>query len=103
MTATKLTNRIICLTSRRTSMRLCVKEWEALKEICRKEKITRNQLVDCIDKHRSGELGLSYATRLFITNYFWNATTEAGHRMAGHGLNDNHHTITVSIKKLFNS
>ena len=41
MKNTKLCNRIINVNERRTSMRLCVAEWDALKEICKKEKTSR--------------------------------------------------------------
>ena len=46
MNSTKLCNRIIVLKDRRTSMRLCVMEWEALKEICKKEKVYRNYMIE---------------------------------------------------------
>lgn len=103
MKSTKLTNRIISLNNRRTSMRLSIKEWEALKEICHKEKITRNKLIEMIEQYKDNELGLSYSTRLFITCYYWHAATDTGHRLAGHGVNDNHISISNSIKALFNS
>lgn len=104
MKNTKLCNRIINVNERRTSMRLCVAEWDALKEICKKEKTSRNLLIEFISKYKAPELGLSYATRLFITHYFQSAATDTGHRLAGHGrTEENHQTLVLSIKNLFNS
>lgn len=67
---TKLTNKIITLSSRRTSMRLCGKEWNALDEICLREKINRNSLIDMIENNKDSKLGLAYATRLFLLLYY---------------------------------
>lgn len=103
MNSTKLCNRIIVLKDRRTSMRLCVMEWEALKEICKKEKVSRNYMIEKIKEHKKPEIGLSYATRLFITHYFRSAATDIGHQLAGHGLQDSHIRLLTSIKNLFNS
>ena len=84
-------------------MRLCYKEWAALKEICRKENLTRNKLIEIIEQNKPSDLGLSYSTRLFISSYYQEAATEFGHKMAKHGLNDNHSAIIQNIKNLFNS
>lgn len=69
---TKLVNKIIALNNRRTSMRLCHKEWLALKEICLRENITPNRLIELIENKKNSELGLTYATRLFTLVYFQN-------------------------------
>ena len=39
----KLINKIVMVNNRRTSMRLCLKEWDALYEVCKIEKISKNQ------------------------------------------------------------
>ncbi len=67
---TKLCNRIITVNSRRTSMRLCSQEWKALDEVCRKEKLSRSELVTIIEKNKNEIFGLAYATRLFLLLYY---------------------------------
>ena len=55
---TKLTNRIININNRRTSMRLCQKEWNALEDICKREKINRNLLIEQIENNKNQKLFL---------------------------------------------
>lgn len=88
------------INSRRTSMRLCMKEWDALYEVCRIEKISKNRLIEMIEAHKSEELGLTYSTRLFLVTYFREAASEEGHKMAGHGLSLNYGAIAKVLKKL---
>lgn len=88
------------INSRRTSMRLCLKEWDALYEVCRIEKITKNHLIELIEAHKSEELGLTYSTRLFLVTYFREAASEDGHRIAGHGQLENFASITRVLRKV---
>lgn len=67
---TKLANKIININNRRTSMRLCCKEWEALDDICRREHICRNTLIETIENAKNEALGLTYSTRLFLVLYY---------------------------------
>lgn len=67
---TQLTNKIININNRRTSMRLCLKEWDALNQICKNEKISRNKLIEMIENYKDQDLGLTYSTRLFILEYY---------------------------------
>lgn len=66
----KLVNRVVSVNGRRTSMRMCTKEWLALEDVCKKEKITKNQLLGMIEETGKNTLGLTYSTRLFIIAYF---------------------------------
>ncbi len=70
----KLINKIITLNHRRTSMRLCNLEWNALGEICELENISRNRLLETIENDKPANLGLTYATRLFMVEYYRNAS-----------------------------
>lgn len=72
---TKLVNKVLHINNRRTSMRLCLTEWEVLNEICKKENITRNKLIELIENNNSGKLGLTYITRLFIIVYYSDIAT----------------------------
>lgn len=67
---TKLANRIININKRKTSMRLCSKEWEALDDICKREGINRNRLIEMIENAKTERLGLTYSTRLFLVLYY---------------------------------
>lgn len=67
---TKLVNKVLHINNRRTSMRLCLTEWEVLSEICKKENITRNKLIELIENNNHGRLGLTYITRLFVIIYY---------------------------------
>lgn len=67
---TKLTNKIITIHERRTSMRLCHKEWCALEDICQREQMSRNDLIAMIEDSKNNRLGLAYATRLFLLLYY---------------------------------
>lgn len=95
---TKLMNKIIMINNRRTSMRLCLKEWDALYEVCRIEKISKNHLIEMIEAHKSEELGLTYSTRLFLVTYFREAASEEGHRRVGHGLMENFTSISRVLR-----
>lgn len=66
----KLINRVVSVNGRRTSMRMCVKEWNALDDVCRKENISKNQLLGMIEDNNKDSLSLTYLTRLFILSYF---------------------------------
>lgn len=67
---TKLANKIININNRRTSMRLCTKEWDALEDICLREKVSRNKLIEMIENSKNQKLGLTYSTRLFLVLYY---------------------------------
>lgn len=97
---TKLMNKIIMINNRRTSMRLCLKEWDALYEVCKIEHISKNHLIEMIEAHKANTLGLTYSTRLFLMSYFREAASEEGHKKAGHGLSDNYAAIDHVLEKI---
>lgn len=70
---TKLLKRIIIINQRRTSMRLCQEEWNALDDICRTEKTNRNTLIGLLENIPDRKLGLTYLTRLFMLMYYRDA------------------------------
>lgn len=97
---TKLMNKIILINNRRTSMRLCQKEWDALYEVCKIERISKNHLIEMIEANKSEVLGLTYSTRLFLVTYFREAASEDGHKKAGHGQFENYASIKNVLKKI---
>lgn len=66
----KLVSRIIYLDSRSTCVRLCDKEWSALDDICKEERIKRKHLINQIKEHKNKKLGLTPAIRLFTLLYY---------------------------------
>lgn len=90
---TALLNKVVLVNGRRTSMRMCKKEWGALDEICKREKLSRNDLLSILEERNTSSLGMTYSSRLFILRYFQTAATESGHKNAGHGINDKHQSL----------
>ena len=82
--ASTLVNRNVRIEGRRTSLRLEPVMWDALDEICHRERITQHQLCETIYnfKHASS---LTAAVRVFVVNYYRAAATEEGHASVGHG------------------
>jgi predicted DNA-binding ribbon-helix-helix protein len=80
----RLINRNVTAVEGRTSMRLEPELWNALEEICLREKKNLATLVQSVERTRNGG-GRTSAVRVHIVDYFRAAATEAGHHAAGHG------------------
>ena len=80
----RLVNRNIVAARGRSSMRLEPEIWEALHEICRRERVALGDLVQHIEG-KGPEGGRTSAIRIFTFQYFRVAATEQGHGEAGHG------------------
>ena len=80
----RLVNRNVTASRGRTSMRLEPELWEALHEICERERLTLGEVVRRIEK-RGHPGGRTSAVRVHVLEYFRTASSEAGHRAAGHG------------------
>ncbi|MBF0166412.1 MAG: ribbon-helix-helix domain-containing protein [Alphaproteobacteria bacterium] len=72
----RLVCRNVLVGGRRTSMRLELYSWDALKEICEREDITLNELCSMIDQRR-GVMGLTAAIRVMVLGYFRESSTQA--------------------------
>lgn len=70
---TSLSNRVVSIYDRKTSMRLAPAEWQALETICKREKIKRKKLLELIDTNRDLRLGLTSSVRLFSIIYYCNS------------------------------
>ena len=81
----KLQNKIVFINKRRTSMRLSKNEWDAIEEVCSIEKSSKNHLLSLIENNKPKNFGLTCATRVFLLNYFREASTQTGHSISGHG------------------
>jgi predicted DNA-binding ribbon-helix-helix protein len=80
-----LISRNITLNGHRTSMRLEPAMWNALIEICRREKLNIHQICSLVAQHKSEESSFTAAVRVFAMSYYKAASTEEGHQKAGHG------------------
>lgn len=71
-----LSNRVIAIYNRKTSIRLAPCEWKALNSICEDEKVPRKLLFELIDLNRNEQLNLTAAIRLFMLIYYKNDLSE---------------------------
>jgi len=69
----------------RTSVRLSPTVLKAVARIAEREGCDSDQLYTYIDLTKEKGLSRATAIRDFVTRYFMDAATEAGHRKAGHG------------------
>ena len=84
MGSSRLVNRNVTALRGRTSMRLEPELWEALEDICRRERQTIGEMVKRVEQ-RGHPGGRTSAVRVFVLDYFRAAVNEEGHRAAGHG------------------
>lgn len=84
MGESRLVNRNVTAARGRTSMRLEPEIWDALSEICRREGVALGELIRNIES--GTESGRTSSVRVHVLQYFRAATTEEGHRAAGHGM-----------------
>ncbi|HEX3401964.1 MAG TPA: ribbon-helix-helix domain-containing protein [Acetobacteraceae bacterium] len=87
MPGSRLINRNVVAGRGRTSMRLEPELWDALLEICQRERQDINRLVRQIEAegHPGGRTS---AVRVFVLQYFRVAASEPGHEAANHGALD---------------
>lgn len=77
-------------------MRLCTLEWDALNEVCEKENISRNKLIERIENDKDDTLGLAYSTRLFLVQYYRDAANRPRRS------SEPYHNIMQAIKMISN-
>jgi predicted DNA-binding ribbon-helix-helix protein len=82
---TALISRNITINKKRTSIRLETQMWNALKDIAELEKCTIHNVCELIANQKSDNITLTAAIRVFLVLYYKSATTDAGHKRAGHG------------------
>ncbi len=80
-----LISRNITVLKRRTSVRLEPEMWVALKEISDRENCSIHDICSLISLRKHSQTSLTAAIRVFLMLYFRAATTEEGHKRAGHG------------------
>lgn len=77
--------RNIVVNGRRTSTRLEPATWDALLEICARERCSIHELCTWIEDTKVPQSSLTAAIRVFAMSYFRHAATEDGHKEANHG------------------
>jgi len=77
-------SRNVTIAGHRTSIRLQRELWDAIEEICRRERITLHQLCSRIAENKAPR-SLTSEVRVFVVNYYRSAANDEGHRRAGHG------------------
>lgn len=82
---TTLLSRNITVQGRRTSVRLEPEMWTALREISAQEFCSIHDICTLISIRKKENTSLTAAIRVFIMLYFRAASTDDGHRKAGHG------------------
>ena len=84
MPSSRLINRNVVAERGRTSMRLEPELWDALAEICVRERRDINGLVRQIEATGHSR-GRTSAVRVYLLQYFREAASAAGHEAANHG------------------
>jgi predicted DNA-binding ribbon-helix-helix protein len=87
----RLVSRNVLGTLGRTSIRLEPELWDALGEICRRERMSIAETIRAIETRMAGidhPGGRTSAVRVHIVGYFRAAATEEGHLALGHGGSD---------------
>jgi predicted DNA-binding ribbon-helix-helix protein len=80
-----LISRNLRLGCQRTSVRLDAVMWSLLGEVARREGLTIHELSAYIKTKKPKGLSLTASIRRYLLLYFRHASTESGHKEAGHG------------------
>jgi len=83
-----LISRNVTIGGHRTSCRLEPFMWDALYDICRRERVSIHALCSRINDRKDANTSLTAAIRVFALAYFRAAATEDGHVKASHGYGD---------------
>jgi predicted DNA-binding ribbon-helix-helix protein len=75
----------ICIYGKRTSVRLEPEMWTALEQIAERETCSIHDICSLIYTRKTENSTLTAAIRVFTMLYYKAASTEEGHRLAGHG------------------
>ena len=76
-----LSNRVVSIYDKKTSMRLAAAEWEAIDTICKRENIKRKNLFELIALNKDKKLGLTSSIRLFSIIYYKNSIDNKFHAL----------------------
>jgi len=80
-----LVSRNVTIDGHRTSCRLEPTMWEALYDVCARERINIHALCTMVNQRKDENTSLTAAIRVFALAYFRAAATEDGHQRVEHG------------------
>ena len=80
-----LVSRNVSINGHRTSIRLEPEMWQALRDIATRERCTIHAICTLVAMRKRATSSLTAAIRVFVMLYYRAASTEEGHRRAGHG------------------
>lgn len=80
-----LVSRNITILGRRTSIRLEPEMWTALNDIAKRERCSIHDICGLVFTRKKEQTSLTAAIRVFLILYYRAASTEEGHKKAGHG------------------
>jgi predicted DNA-binding ribbon-helix-helix protein len=80
-----LVSRNVTIAGHRTSCRLEPYMWDALYDVCSRERVTIHMLCTRISERKDANTSLTAAIWVFALAYFRAAATEEGHLRASHG------------------
>lgn len=82
---TSLVSRNITIFGKRTSIRLEPEMWASLRDMAEREGCSMHDLCSLVSMRKQQKTSLTAAIRVFIMLYYKAASSEEGHRRAGHG------------------
>jgi predicted DNA-binding ribbon-helix-helix protein len=82
---TTLVSKNITVQGRRTSVRLEPEMWLALRDIALREKCSIHDICTLVSVRKNQRTSLTAAIRVFLMLYYRAASTDEGHKRAGHG------------------
>lgn len=82
-----LVSRNVTIAGHRTSVRLEPDMWSGLMEVCRRERLSVHDVCTKVAQGKNADTSLTAAIRVYVMNYYRQASTEEGHFKAGHGTN----------------
>ncbi|MAZ76462.1 MAG: hypothetical protein CMH31_04080 [Micavibrio sp.] len=80
-----LVSRGVTVSGKRTSVRLEPEMWKALRGVAKRERCTIHDLCTLVNLKKHADTSFTAAIRVFLMLYFRAASTEEGHKKAGHG------------------
>ena len=83
--ASTLVSKNVTILGRRTSVRLEPEMWKALDQVAKREGCRIHDICTLIFVRKKQRTSLTAAIRVFLMLYYKCASTEDGHRAAGHG------------------
>jgi predicted DNA-binding ribbon-helix-helix protein len=96
-----LVNRNIRFDGRHTSVRLEPAMWDALSQVCCRERTTLGAICSELSASKPDGTSLTAALRVFVMSYFRAAATDDGHQKAGHGKGWEPDTIPRLMNRIY--